>query len=328
MRALPAMIAAVLGLASGYGFTRYRMPEPSTPPPKASAVTVEKDAADTPTRTPRSGPRAPMSGATSPLIARAAALGTPAMPPPHKGWSSELDELRKRAEQGDVAAANEWLERDARCFSMMPLTPDAGATLPTTGFVRASMRGRSRLPSLDADTAAAVRIEDETQRSAALGAAQRRLLDECRGYVPEAPQVRYALAEIAARLGSDKDFWRFINDPPFAPGYSRDTEQALDWARRAPAMVYERAVRGDADAAFVLGVSYAIDHPRELDGNGDVRLLPATIANDPLEAYRWLSYYVRGNPDADRVTLARALMNRLAADLSAQQRAEAERWSP
>lgn len=329
MRRLPALIAAVLGLACGYGYTRYLSPA-ATPPLDTGTTETAKAAprAETPARVPRSSVRAPLSGKEHPLLARAASLGLPAMPPAHKGWSSELDELRRRAEQGDAAAANEWLERDSRCFAMMPLTPDAGATLPTAGFVRASMRGRSRLPSLDGDTLNASRIEDETQRTSALAAAQQRLLDECRGYVPEPPQVRYALGEIAARFGTDKDFWRFINEPPFAAGYSRDTEQAVDWARRAPAMVYERAVGGDAEAAFVLGVSYAIDRPRELDGDNDVRLLPATIPNDPLQAYRWLSVYLRGNPDGDHAMLARALMNRIAADLSAQQRAEAERWSP
>lgn len=329
MRRLPALIAAALGLACGYGITRHQAAAPPTPPPSAaSADAAAVPRTDAAARAPRSV-RTPSTGAEHPLLARAASLATPALPPTKPGWSAELDELRRRAEQGDAAAASEWLQRDARCFAMMPLTPpDASATLPTPGFMRAAMRGRSRLPSLDADVSSAAAIEDEAQRRAALAGAQQRLLDECRGYVPEPPQVRYALGEIAARLGNDKDFWRFINDPPFAPGYSRDTEQAIDWARRAPAMVYERALRGDAEAALALGVSYAVDRPRELDGGGDLRLLPAAIPNDPLQAYRWLSVFLRGNPGSDQAAMARALLNRVGADLSAAQRAEAERWSP
>lgn len=330
MRRLPAIIATALGLACGYGYTRHQNAAPSAAPAVAASADDAATArlqTDTPLRAPRGARPAPSTN-LHPLLARAASLTAPSLPPPHRGWSAELDELRKRAEQGDAAAANEWLARDARCFTMMPLTPEAGATLPTPGFLRATMRGRSRLNTLDADVSAAAGIEDEGKRRAALATAQQRLLDECRGYVPEPPMVRYALGEIAARLGTDKDFWRFINDPPFAPGYSRDTEQAVDWARRAPAMVYERAVRGDAESAFVLGVSYAIDRPRDLDGGSDIRLLPAAIPNDPLQAYRWLSVYLRGNPGGDHATLARALMNRIGTDLSAQQRAEAERWMP
>jgi len=175
---------------------------------------------------------------------------------------------------------------------------------------------------------AAATTEDEAERRQRLAAAQQRLLDECRGYAPQPPQLRYALAEIAARVGSDKDFWRFIDEPPFAPGYSRDTEQALDWARRAPALVYERAVGGDAEAAYALGVAYAIDRSRELDADRSHGLLAAAIANDPLQAYRWLSVYLRGQPDPDQASRARALLNRIGTELSAEQRAEAEHWSP
>ncbi|GMV30953.1 MAG: hypothetical protein AMXMBFR59_30780 [Rhodanobacteraceae bacterium] len=330
MRRSPALIAIALGLLCGYGITRHwnpASPEPAAMP-TAAGSDAEAPGSDTVSRAARRV-RPVAASATHPLLARAASLAPPALPPPRPGWSADLDALRRRAEQGDAAAASEWLRKDARCYAMMPLTPpDANAPMPTPGFLRAAARRRSRLAALDADVSAAATIDDPAQRSAALAGAQRRLLDECRGYVPEPPAVRYALGEIAARLGSDDDFWRFINDPPFAPGYSRDTEQAIDWARRAPAMVYERALRGDAEAALALGVSYAVDRPRELDAGRDLRLLPATIANDPLQAYRWLSVFLRTAPGSDQAMLARALLNRVGADLSAQQRAEAERWAP
>lgn len=330
MRPWSALIAIALGVACGYGITRLR--NVASLEPAAAPSTASTDApaphSDTVAQAARRV-RPVATGTTHPLLARAASLAPPTLPPVRQGWSADLDALRRRAERGDAAAASEWLRKDARCYAMMPLTPtDASAPLPTPGFLRAAMRRRSRLPALDADVSAAAAIDDAAQRIAALAGAQRRLLDECRGYVPEPPAVRYALGEIAARLGSDEDFWRFINDPPFAPGYSRDTEQAIDWARRAPAMVYERARRGDAEAALALGVSYAVDRPRELDARRDLRLLPAAVANDPLQAYRWLSVFLRTDPGSDQAALARALLNRVGADLSAQQRAEAERWVP
>lgn len=331
MRRLPALIAAVVGLACGFAYTRYIAVAPD--PPAQGAATTARDTpaadasvarSDAATRQPRS-----VRGANGdPLAVRAAALAPPALPPPKTGWSPLLDDLRQRAERGDAAAASEWLQRDARCFAMMPVMAEAGASLPTPGFLRVAARRRSRFSSLDAGVAEALALEDSEQRRLALGSAQQRLGDECRGYVPEPPQVRYALAEIAARLGTDKDFWRFINEPPFAPGYSRDTEQAVDWARRAPGMVHDRALRGDADAAYALGVAYAIDHAREIDGGTPSRLLSTAIGNDPLQAYRWLSVYLRSNPDADAAATARALLNRVGAGLTPEQRGEAERWTP
>lgn len=332
MRRLPAVIAAVLGLASGFACTRYLAFAPDVPMPgEASATATSAPEAPAPrsdaaTRQPRSVRVA--GSEPHPLAARAAALAAPALPPTKDGWSPLLDDLRRRAERGDAAAASEWLQRDARCFAMMPAMVEAGANVPTPAFMRIAARRRSRMPSLDPGVAAALALEDDEQRRLALGQAQQRLGDECRGYVPEPPQVRYALAEIAARLGSDKDFWRFINEPPFAPGYSRDIEQAVDWARRAPGMVYERALRGDADAAYALGIAYAIDHAREIDGGTPSRMLPAAIGNDPLQAYRWLSVYLRGNPDAETAATARALLNRVGAGLTPEQRGEAERWVP
>lgn len=329
MRRWPALIAAVLGLACGYGYTRYREPPPADPANGTAAVAAaDASAARTSaaSRTPRRS--ADPNAAAHPLRARAAGLPPPARPPVAASWSPLLDSLRERAENGDVAAAKEWLQRDARCFAMMPLTPDAGASLPTPGFLRATFGSRSRLAALDPDVLAAATSGDEAERRRRLGAAQQRLLEECRGYAPQPPQLRYALAEIAARLGSDKDFWRFIDEPPFSPGYSRDTEQALDWARRAPALVYERAVGGDAEAAYALGVAYAIDRSRELDAVGSHGLLAAAIQNDPLQAYRWLSVFLRSQPDPEQANRARALLNRMSTELSAEQRAAAERWSP
>lgn len=332
MRIAYAIAAVLLGATCGYAVTRQAetpAPQAVAPvAPAAEATTTQAPLSEGARRLPRA-PRSNAAAADNPLLARSAALPPPPLPAAKPSWSPLLDSLRERAENGDAAAAAEWLQRDARCFSMMPLTPEAGGSLPTPGFLRATTRGRSRLASLDTDVAAAAAIEDQEQRRSQLGAVQQRLLDECRGYVPQPPQVRYALAEIAARLGSDKDFWRFIDDPPLAPGYSRDIEQAIDWARRAPGMVYERAAGGDANAAYALGLAYAIDSGRELDGNRRSRqLLAAAVSNDPLQAYRWLSVYLRSNPGDERAGVARAILNRVGAELSAAQRAEAERWVP
>ncbi|MBL8297165.1 MAG: hypothetical protein JNN30_02350 [Rhodanobacteraceae bacterium] len=337
MHRLSALIAAALGLACGYGFTRYQAALPPAAPltiPGAAATAdpatdsgTGTDSRLPGTRTVRGVRNAP-ARPEHPLLAHAATLAPLTLPAARPGGPAELDALRRRAEQGDAAAAREWLQRDARCYTMLRLTPEAGARLPTPGFQRAALRGRSRLPALAPEVVAAAAIQDEAQRRNALAAAQQSLLDECRDYVPEPPQVRYALGEIAARLGNDEDFWRFINDPPFTASQSRDTQQAVDWARRAPAMVYARALSGDAQAALALGLSYAIDRPGEIDGSRVPRQLPAAIANDPLQAYRWLSVFLRSNPDADQAAMARALLNRVGAELDPAQRTEAERWSP
>lgn len=335
MRMAYALAAMLLGATCGYAVTRQagtRAPQiiaPATTVADATTPAAQAPPSERARRLPRAPRRSSTAATDNLLLARSAALPPPPLPAQKKSWSPLLDSLRERAENGDAGAAAEWLQRDARCFSMMPLTPEAGSSLPTPGFLRAATRGRSRLASLDAGVAAAAAIEDQEQRRSQLGAVQQRLLDECSGYVPQPPQVRYALAEIAARLGSDKDFWRFIDDPPLAPGYSRDVEQAIDWVRRAPGMVYERAAGGDAEAAYALGLAYAIDSGRELDGNGRSRLLlAAAVTNDPLQAYRWLSVYLRSNPGDGRADTARAVLNRIGAELSAEQRAEAGRWAP
>ncbi|TDR46658.1 hypothetical protein DFR29_103194 [Tahibacter aquaticus] len=330
MRALPAAIAVLLGLACGYAYTRY-----TAPGDRGQAATGASDSpagnasADSATRTPRRGPRT-IASAASDSAARLRELPQPPLPPATASWSPLQDSLRRRAEAGDAAAAAEWLQRDSRCYSMNAISlRDDSTELPTRNFVQAVSSASPRFQSLDPGLPELAAIADEDERRKALGSLQQRLRDECRDYAPQPPSVRYALAEMAARLGSDKDFWRFINEPPLVANYSRDVEQAIDWARRAPLMVQERARSGDADAAYALGLAYAIDNAREMP---DLRLPPqylaAAIGNDPLQAYRWLNLYLRGNADPDRAAVAQQLIARVGAQLSAEQRAQAQQWSP
>lgn len=327
-----ALTAVLLGFACGYGFTR-----PAAVPDEAVAAGTVTSSAAPPeapvasTRAPRL-PRATSGDANTvagiPALQRSAALTPPPRPLDAPSWSSELDALRQRAEAGDGAAASEWLRRDGRCYAMLSLQPESGATLPTQSFMRAVVR-RGRLSAYDDQVAAAVQIADAEQRRVRLGLEQQRLVEECRGYVPQPPSLRYALGEIAARLGSDKDFWRFIAEPPLAPGYSRDIEQAVDWARRAPGLVYQRAAAGDAEAAYALGLAYAVDGPRDIEEDmNPSALLAAAVGNDAFEAYRWLSVYLRANPDGGYAEAARALITRLAAELTPEQRASAAEWRP
>lgn len=319
MRALASVLALLLGAALGYVWTS---PAPSAAATAPAATTVPESepaaAKRTPLRTPRS------VAATTPPTLRD--LPRPPLPPAQASWSPLLDSLRQRAEAGDAAAAAEWLQRDSRCYALQMFTPrDAEPTLPTRNLQMAVESRAPRAMKLDPRFTAIADIADETQRNQSLATLQQQLLDECRGYAPQGPKLRYALGEIAARLGSDKDFWKFIDDPPMAASYSRDVEQAIDWARRAPLMVQERAAAGDAQAAFALGVAYAIDNAREIES---VRLPPqylaAAVRNDPVQAYRWLNRYLRSGGDAQQVALAQELLARVGAGLSAEQRARAQ----
>lgn len=319
MRALAAALALLLGAALGYVLTP---PAPATPAAAPdAAVATEAAAARRPLpRVPRSGPVA----AAAPLALRD--LPRPPLPSAQPSWSPLQQSLRQRAEAGDAAAATEWQQRDSRCYGMLMFTPrGADPTLPTRNLQMAVENRAPRAMKLDPQFAAIADIADEAQRKQSLATLQQQLLDECRGYTPEDPKLRYALGEIAARLGSDKDFWKFINDPPLAANYSRDVEQAIDWARRAPLMVQERAAAGDAQAAFALGLAYAIDNARDIES---LRLPPqylaAAVPNDPVQAYRWLSRYLRSGGDAQQTALAQELLARVDAGLSAEQRARAQ----
>lgn len=318
MRPLAAVFALALGAALGYALT------PATSPPATTAADAATapapDSVERPLRTPRSGPTA----AAAPLALRD--LPRPPLPPPQASWSPLMDSLRQRAEAGDAEAAAEWLQRDSRCYGMQIFTPSAPEEpLPTRNLINAVDRQAPRAIRLDPRFAAIAEISDEAQRRQSLATLQQQLLDECRGYAPQPPQLRYALGEIAARRGSDKDFWKFINDPPLAANYSRDVEQAIDWARRAPLMVQERAAAGDSQAAFALGVAYAIDQARDVDSTRlPPQYLAAAVRNDPVQAYRWLSLYLRSGGDAEQTALAQELLARVGAGLSAEQRARAQ----
>lgn len=319
MRALAVTLALALGAACGFALT------PAPPPPVTADVAT--GTAPQPVITERAGPRTPRSGPAA--IATALTLRDlprPPLPPPQSSWSPLLDSLRQRAEAGDAAAAAEWLQRDSRCYTLQNFAPRVpGETLPTRSFQAAVESRAPRTMKLDAQLGSIADVADEAQRRQSLATLQQQWLDECRGYSPQGPQVRYALGEIAARLGSDKDFWNFIDDPPLAANYSRDVEQAIDWARRAPLMVQERAAAGDSQAAFALGVAYAIDHARDV---ASTRLPPqylaAAVRNDPVQAYHWLSVYLRNAADADQRALAQDLLARVGASLSAEQRARAQ----
>ncbi|MCQ4167636.1 hypothetical protein [Tahibacter harae] len=326
MRARWLLAAALLGLACGYGYARLQRPAAAdiAAAPAPAATQPDKVETSTTVRLPRLG-----EAAAQTLSLRN--LPHPPLPPARPSWSSAQDALRQRAEAGDAAAAREWLERDGRCYSMLQFGLNGySGDLPTREFSRAASRGHPRLRTVDPQLQQALAIGDEAQRRQALGALQQRLLDECRGYAPQGPGVRYALGEIAARNGSDKDFWQFINDPPLAFGYSRDLDQMIDWARRAPLMVRERARGGDADAAYALGMAYAqgLEEGRADEANSS-HYLSAAVSDDPLQAYRWLSLYLRnGDGDAARSAAARAQLERLGGQLSAEQRAQAQGWQP
>ena len=329
--ALHAVLALLLGTGCGYAFSRLHGVDQPLAGRSAEGETAasENTAADTAqTRLP---PRPRTTNTTAAAVALKD-LPRPPLPPAQPSWSPLQDSLRARAEAGDAAAAQEWLQRDNRCFTMNSFSfrrPGAGSEVDEESLRRALRRGGPRVAQLDPQLASLSGIEDEEERRRTLDGIIGRLSEECRGYAPQPPQVRYALGEIAARVGSDKDFWQFINDPPVALGYSRDVQQTLDWVRRAPLMVQERARGGDADAAFALGMAYAVDSRDDGQaGQSGSFHLAAAVPNDPLQAYRWLSVYLRGNPDAERAAQAQQLLQQAGAQLTPEQRAQAQGWSP
>lgn len=327
MRARYALAAALLGLACGYGYARLQRAAVAD----AAAAAAASAGAGSVKVEIAAMPRMPRLGETAARAPGLRDLPRPPLPPAPPSWSITQDTLRQRAEAGDAAAAREWLQRDNRCYSMLQFGLNGyEGKLPTREFSRAASRGHPRLSAVDPQLQQALAIGDEEQRRQALGAVQQRLLDECRGYASQGPAVRYALGEIAARNGSDRDFWQFINDPPLAFGYSRDVDPMIDWARRAPLMVQERARGGSAEAAYALGMAYAQDlEEGRADEANPSHYLSAAVPDDPLQAYRWLSLYLRNSDgDAAHVASARAQLQRLSSQLSAEQRTQAQGWRP
>lgn len=316
----------ILLLAGGAGLAWYllqRQPSPASP-----AAAVQETAP-----------------ATAPAATSAPATKTTASPePPLPGratpsWSPQQDALRQRAQAGDGAAAAQWWSTERTCQAIQdfqlrrnddPLqayfdTAQA-ANLKQTGPLLPAITHEEHWLLLDERLEAAQRktlAQEITQRVQQL----------CQGYAAGSAELRYALAEIAARRGPDAAFWDFVDSPPFDEAVQRDAAaanlpaQARDWQQRVPGLLLQRAERGNAQSALALGMAYLLDGttapPRAMRNRA---FLNASVKDDPQQAYRWLSLYLQMHPGSQDTDQAQQWLAELGARMDDAQRAQAQRW--
>lgn len=328
-RALILLAVVALGFGLGYRYGR----GPYLPPRTASVPVPSR----------WNAPQPPLAEATA---ARAAAVTTsadtrrpqatvfdPVVAQPPPSWSAAHDALYARARDGDGIAAEQWMETEIGCdgleggfgpLSLLELPPAAVADF--------------RIPLLGADefaylTDAGIAM---TQRQAFALRLQQRIAEHCAGYRPAPREQRLRLAELAALHGSDSAFWYYASgmglfdpiDGLTGAGRSREQLDLLrEWMQRVPAVLQQRAERGEARAVFVLGAAYLPG----LDGSDDT--LPYgfsanLVDDDALQAYRWLALYLQmGGGDAALRAQAQSWLAGLAGALDPQQRAAAEQWA-
>ena len=329
-RALILLAVVVLGFSTGYRYGRgpyvpprtVGVPVPSRwnapqPPPteataaRAAAVTTSAD-----TRRPQTAMTSDLSTTRPPL-----------------SWSAAHDALYARAIDGDAVAAEQWMETEIGCDGLEGgFGPLALLELPpaTVADFRIPLLGADEFAYLT-DTAIAT-----TQRQAFALRLQQRIEEHCAGYGPAPRGQRLRLAELAALHGSDSAFWYYASgmglfdpiDDLAGAGRSREQLDLLrDWMQRVPAVLQQRAERGEARAMFVLGAAYLPG----LDGSDDT--LPYgfsanLVDDDPLQAYRWLALYLQmGGGNAATRAQAQSWLAGLAGTLDPQQRAAAEQWA-
>jgi hypothetical protein len=308
-RAVIVVIAMAAGIAVGFFW-----PQSATDP-------------DTQTRAPLiEAPPERQASTAPPRSARTAPTTT--APP---GGTAEQIALQQRAMAGDGTAALRWLDLERTCsyverYSAIHLAAyfdDESEPPERPMFAQISAEEHAHL---------ADRSIDAAQRQARASAIEARLHASCDGYRSSNDAERYAIAQIAAQHGPPEGLRRFVAEPPFLgnlmTNQSVDAEQLAhmrDWSHRAPAMLSERAGRGDADAALALGLAYALnanDAPAGLDA---YFLLNGALDNDATQSYRWLSRYLQFAPDGEHAAFARAALAQLAARLDPSQRAALER---
>ncbi|WP_313918010.1 hypothetical protein [Tahibacter sp.] len=308
-RAIVIVIAVAAGIAVGFFW------------PKSAADP------DRPALTPADN--APLAERTSKAPPRTARVAPPTMTPP--GGNAEQIALQQRAMAGDGAAALQWMDLNRACryverFSAIVLVEyfDDESEPPE----------RPRFAQISAEEHAylADRSIDAAQRQTRARAIEARLHASCNGYRASNDAERYAIAQIAAQHGPPEGLRRFIAEPPFFEdlsmnqgGNAEQLAHMRDWSSRVPAMLSERAGRGDADAALALGLAYALDADDEPAGLDAYFLLNGALDNDAAQSYRWLSRYLQLAPDGAHAAFARAALVQLAGRLDPSERAALER---
>jgi hypothetical protein len=311
-RTTVVLMAVAGGIAVGYvwpGSASERQAPPAAPRIEADPASEARVNASTPAR----------------------ALSTPPAATPQPGGNAEQTVLQQRALAGDGSAALQWLDLDRTCSHVMRAGP-----IDFAEYFDEESPPPDRPPftQMTADEHAQLRDNtiDAARRQTLARAIGARLHASCDGYRASSDAERYAIAQIAAQHGPPEGLRRFITEPPFYPdlvmNQGGDAEQLArirDWSQRVPAMLRERAGRGDADAALALGVAYAMNAGDAPPGLEAYALLNGALDNDAVQSYRWLSRYLQFAPDGAHATFARAALTRLVARLDAPQRAALER---
>lgn len=317
----------ILLLAGGAGLAWYLLPRDPSPPavPAASRQNAAPSTAPAAERSPATAtvttPEPPLPGAATP------------------SWSPQQDALRQRAQAGDGAAAAQWWSNERSCQALQD-GKEHGSDDPLQRYFDAAQAAELKQdgPLLPAITPEEhwLLLDDRLELDQRKSLAQeitRRVQQLCQGYAAASTEQRYAIAEIAARRGPDTAFWDFVDQPPLDPSVLRDAgaanlpAAARDWQQRVPALLQQRAERGNAPSVLALGMAYLLDGstppPRPLRNRA---FLNASVKDDPQQAYRWLSLYLQmhsGSQDSDR---AQQWLAELEPRLDEQQRAQAQRW--
>lgn len=315
-RAIVIVIAVAAGIAVGF-FWPKSAADTDTPAADSRAVLAPVNNAPLTERTSKA----------SPGIARVAPTTT-ALP----GGNAEQIALQQRAMAGDGAAALQWLDLERTCgyvarFGGIDLSAyfDEEAPPPPEPprFARISAEEHAHLADGSIDVA---------QRQARARVIEARLHAYCDGYRASNDAERYTIAQIAAYHGPPEGLRRFLIEPPFVEdltmnqgGNAEQLARMRDWSQRVPAMLRERAGRGDADAALALGVAYSLNGFEAPPGLEVYALLNGALDNDAAQSYRWLSRYLQFAPSGEHAAFARAALAQLATRLDPSQRAALER---
>ncbi|MBL8297167.1 MAG: hypothetical protein JNN30_02360 [Rhodanobacteraceae bacterium] len=319
-------IAIILFAAAGGLSAGYFLPSHSWPRHTVVQEVPEATAAVAATTKAITSPQSPdLPKARAPSVTAA----TTARP----DGNAEQIALRQRAEAGDGAAALQWRALNHTCSVV---TRYSAIDIISGYFTdeESAPPEQPPFPQVSADEHAQLADphRDLNQRRALADSIAARLHGLCEGYRLADDAERYAMAQIAARSGPPEGFWLFVSEPPFAADVMmnsvRDTAQFArmrEWATQVPAMLQERAGRGDAESALVLGLAYALDAPSTPAGLDQYMLLYGAVDNDAAQAYRWISRYLRLAPEGKHAALARNALTQLATQLDPQIRIAIER---
>lgn len=250
------------------------------------------------------------------------------------GGNARQMSLWQRALAGDGAAALEWLEYDGPCRSVSRYGPLALHEYFDDESPHPATPTRFAQRSADEHEQLSNRAIDMSQREARARAMSDRLSASCDGYRMSDDAERYAMARVAAGSGPTEGLRHFAAEPPFLEdlmlndgGDAAQLARIRDWSQRVPALLEGHAQRGDAEAALMLGLAYALDGEAADAPPGFERYfhLYSALADDAMRYCGWFARYPQLAPDGAHAAFVRAALAQLAAQLDPQHRAALER---